>query len=246
MNHSNFSFIKINDHLKEGIILIQNGFPCGKWNSKGEGILHLRPFNVSELGFIQLNESKYVEIDRNIEQFLLKKDDVIFNNTNSEELVGKTAIWKKFDIAVLSNHMTIIRVLDRNRLSPQFLSLYFLFKWYEGFFRSVCRRHVNQASVSKERLREILIPDLKISEQKKIDYILSTVQRAIEEQERQIQVTTELKKALMHKLFTEGTGGEPQKETEIGLVPESWEIQKLGNLAEIQTGGTPSRKKTQY
>ena len=54
------------------------------------------------------------------------------------------------------------------------------------------------------------------------------MQRAIEAQERIIQTTTELKKALMHKLFTEGLRNEPQKQTEIGPVPESWEVVELG------------------
>jgi type I restriction enzyme S subunit len=49
-------------------------------------------------------------------------------------------------------------------------------------------------------------------------------------------LTTELKKALMQKLFTEGLRGEPQKQTEIGLVPESWEIIKLGSVVNFQTG----------
>lgn len=75
---------------------------------------------------------------------------------------------------------------------------------------------------------DINVPSL--PEQKKIAHILSTVQRAIEAQERIVQTTTELKKALMHKLFTEGTRGEPQKQTEIGPIPESWEVVRLEKL----------------
>ena len=75
-----------------------------------------------------------------------------------------------------------------------------------------------------------------ILEQKKIAHILSTVQRALEAQERIIQTTTELKKALMHKLFTEGLRNEPQKQTEIGPVPESWEVTELGEFFQINHG----------
>jgi type I restriction enzyme S subunit len=66
-----------------------------------------------------------------------------------------------------------------------------------------------------------------LPEQKKIAYVLSTVERAIEQQERIIQATTELRKALMHKLFTKGLRNEPQKKTEIGPIPESWEVAKI-------------------
>ena len=81
---------------------------------------------------------------------------------------------------------------------------------------------------------QIALPPL--PEQKKIAHVLSTAQRAIEAQERIIQTTTELKKALMHKLFTEGLRNEPQKQTEIGPVPESWEMVPLGELVNFVTG----------
>ena len=89
-------------------------------------------------------------------------------------------------------------------------------------------------------------PKIPLSEQKKIAHILSVVQRAIEAQESIIHTITELKKALMHKLFTEGLRGEPQKQTEIGLVPTSWEESSLGELTLMRTGGTPSRKNNDY
>jgi type I restriction enzyme S subunit len=85
-------------------------------------------------------------------------------------------------------------------------------------------------------LKERILPLPPLPEQKKIALILSTVQRAIEAQERIIQTTTELKKALMHKLFTEGLRNEPQKQTEIGPIPESWEVVRLGELVNFVTG----------
>lgn len=85
-------------------------------------------------------------------------------------------------------------------------------------------------------LKERNLPLPPLSEQQKIAHILSTVQRAIEAQERLIQITTELKKALMHKLFTEGLRNEPQKQTEIGLIPESWKVVPLGEIGQIERG----------
>lgn len=90
------------------------------------------------------------------------------------------------------------------------------------------------------------IPIPPLDEQRKIAAVLSLVQRAIEQQERLIALTGELKRALMHKLFTEGLHGEPQKQTEIGPIPESWEIDRLGNVAALKSGGTPSRRTAEY
>lgn len=74
------------------------------------------------------------------------------------------------------------------------------------------------------------------AEQRQIALVLSAVQRAIERQERLIALTAELKKALMHKLFTEGTRGEPLKQTEIGPVPESWDKVPLGTVVNLLNG----------
>jgi type I restriction enzyme S subunit len=96
--------------------------------------------------------------------------------------------------------------------------------------------------IRKGDLERFPIPLPPLPEQKKIAHILSTVQRAIEAQERIIQTTTELKKALMHKLFTEGLRHEPQKQTEIGPIPESWEVKRFDSFAVLQRGFDITKK----
>ena len=95
------------------------------------------------------------------------------------------------------------------------------------------------------RLSEIkakLIPLPPLPEQKAIARVLSTIQRAVEAQDKVIAAARELKKSLMRYLFTYGpvpvaeAEKVPLKETEIGLIPEHWEVARLGDIATLQRG----------
>ena len=128
-------------------------------------------------------------------------------------------------------------VLPNKEVDATFL--YFL-EWSEHVM-PIAKKLVSGSTPSRQRVDpksfyQIRVPLPPLPEQKKIAQVLSTVQRAIEAQERIIQITSELKKVLMYKLFTEGTRGEPQKQTEIGLIPKSWEVVKLGKVARIERG----------
>lgn len=92
-------------------------------------------------------------------------------------------------------------------------------------------------------LKERSLPRPQLPEQKKIAHILSSAQRAIEAQDRIIQTTTELKKALMHKLFTEGLHNEPQKQSEIGSIPQNWEVVRFSEYVSIRSGQVDPRQK---
>jgi type I restriction enzyme, S subunit len=69
-------------------------------------------------------------------------------------------------------------------------------------------------------------------EQQKIAAVLGLVRRALEQQERLIVLTAQLKKALLNQLFTQGLRGESRKQTEIGMVPQSWEVMKIQDLVD--------------
>jgi len=102
-------------------------------------------------------------------------------------------------------------------------------------FRGTGLRHLQK----KEFLNfEIPLPPLSI--QQKIVYVLDTIQSAIDLQNKIIETTKELKKSLMADLFKYGgpsfRKNRKLKKTEIGEIPEDWEVVKLGDYFEFKNG----------
>ena len=98
------------------------------------------------------------------------------------------------------------------------------------------QKDIARANLSLLDVRSLKVPVPPSAEAAKIAEVLGVVQRVIEQQERLIALTTELKKALLNKLFTEGLRGEPQKQTEIGPVPESWKQRPLEEAGKVVYG----------
>ena len=170
-------------------------------------------------------------------------DDVFHGNlvpVNSLLMSFKLTIGRisKLGTPAFHNEAIISFMPDESKVNSKYLEFYLSQINYADYQDAAIKG--NTLNKGKLQSLEIALPPL--PEQKKIAHILSTVQEAIELQEQIIATTTELKKAVMHKLFTEGLHGEPQKQTEIGLVPESWEVLKFGEIASFKSGGTPSRK----
>jgi type I restriction enzyme, S subunit len=124
--------------------------------------------NVSEDGGIELRDLKYVPRSAVTgEQYLLRRDDVLFNNTNSSELVGKTACYDLEEPRAFSNHMTRLRCRSEV-LMPRYCAVALHQLWREGYFQNVCNNHVSQASVGRTVLLETEIPIPPIHEQERI------------------------------------------------------------------------------
>ena len=206
--------------------------------SKGEGLLVVSIPNIKD-GWIDYNSkfNHYLSKDVNQVKRLNVGDIVFVGSSGSIQNVGRNARVSSLpNGSVAFASFTFKAVPKSNVIDGDFF--YYLINSDLVPFPLFCKRAADGKFNFQLRdfANRLAIPLPPLPEQRKIAHILSTVQRAIEAQERIIQTTTELKRALMHKLFTEGLHGEPQKQTEIGLVPESWELVELAEVAMIERG----------
>ena len=126
------------------------GFASGEHTSSRLGVPHMRPMNISRDGAIDLSLVKSVPNSRGVS---LRTQDVLFNNTNSPELVGKTALVGQSAAGfAYSNHMTRINVVEG--VVPGYVAAQLHFLWMSGYFRHRCANHVNQASISTRMLAD--------------------------------------------------------------------------------------------
>lgn len=108
-------------------------------------------------------------------------------------------------------------------------------------FENLQDRQVKGNTLNQEKIDRIPVAVPPLEEQKEISSVLDLIRSVIEEQERALSVTQELKRATMRELFTRGLRGEKQKETEIGLVPKSWDVVPFEKVREWLQYGTSIR-----
>lgn len=136
----------------------------------------------------------------------------------------------------------IISIYPRDGVDQRYLG-YFLSQvdYADHQDRQVKGNTLNQAKI--DRIPVLLPPS---HEQRSIADVLDQCRTGIKTERAAEYTTNELKRAAMTRLFTRGLRGEAQKETEIGLVPKSWEPRTVLELCEIWSGGTPRKSILEY
>jgi type I restriction enzyme S subunit len=168
----------------------------------------------------------------------LQIGDIIFvGSSGSLENVGRNAMVTELPVGIAAFASFAFNARpDTTKVDPYFL--YFLCNSPQVPFA----RYIKRAADGKynfqlrdfEKNLTLSVPS--IPEQKKIAQTLVTIQDAIAKQEKLIEKLQELKRSMMQHLFTHGTKGEKTKMTEIGEVPESWEITTVGDLTDVKGG----------
>ncbi len=223
-------------NLGEVIADAQSGFAIGERDPNG--VIQLRMNNVDTRG--RLNWSEFIRVPASqddIEKYRLLPGDVVFNNTNSTELVGKSAQFMAHDEPIVySNHFTRIRTLAEH-LDSSYLSSWLLHQWQVRVFENLCNRWIGQSAVKNDKLLALEIPLPPLPEQKRIAAILNeqmeAVQKAREATQAQLEAAKSLPAAYLRQVF-------PRPGEEL---PEGWRWVKLGELCEKNTGTRDPRMK---
>ena len=137
-------------------------------------------------GDLDFENLKYLPQDYpSLDDFVLEPGDVLFNRTNSAELVGKTAVYKSFHPkAVFASYLIRVKVFDG--YLANFLSFYINSVFGRQYIASVVSQQVGQANVNGTKLKNMSIPFPPLAEQHRI----------VDEVERRLSVVAEVEAAV--------------------------------------------------
>ncbi|WP_439492027.1 restriction endonuclease subunit S [Bosea sp. (in: a-proteobacteria)] len=153
-------------------------------------------------GKVVFRDLQYVDIEPGIAKaYRVLPGDVLFNRTNSFELVGRTAIVETETDAVFASYLVRVSVNEK-QLDPRFLTQFLNWDTAQAELKKLASRGVSQANISAGKLRDFAIPVPELGEQREIVAILDTIDFKIELHRKKRAALDGLFKALMHKLMT--------------------------------------------
>ena len=212
----------------------------------------LRMGNITNIGTIDYSNLAYSSNDEDIKQYSLKKDDLLFNRTNSSDWVGKTAIYKEEQPAIYAGYLIRIRSI---LISPDYLNIVMNSSYYRNWCYNVKTDAVNQSNINAQKLSQLMIPVPPSREQDKIIAEITkwiSLIDAIRNSKEDLQATIKQAKskildlAIHGKLVPQDPTDEPASELlkRINLkaeitcdnghypqLPEGWAIIKVGDAA---------------
>lgn len=128
-----------------------------KASDDGNGIPLIRMGNVGYDGSLDLSNLKYAQLENaEVEKYRLSQGDILFNRTNSKELVGKTGLWGGGLDAVVASYFIRLRV-KQDLLSPVYLWAFMNARHMKRVLFDTARGAIGQANINSKELRSFRI-----------------------------------------------------------------------------------------
>lgn len=130
------------------------------------GVPVLRMGNIQD-GRLALDDLKYCPTDREIERLILQTGDLLFNRTNSPELVGKAAVFHEPENMTFASYLIRVRFAP-DVADPDFVNYWINSAWGRAWARHVKTDGVSQSNINGTKLGAMPLPLPPIAEQREI------------------------------------------------------------------------------
>ncbi len=148
---------------------------------------YLRMNNITYSGELDLSDTKTIDIpDEELEKCTVRRGDLLFNRTNSKELVGKTCVYNCDELMVLAGF--IVRVRLNKKALPEFVSAFMNSSFSKQMLLSMCKAAIGQANINAQELQNIgiYIPPIEfqrefVSFKEQIDKSKFAIQKSLDE-----------------------------------------------------------------
>lgn len=167
-----------------------------------EGSYPILRMNCLVDGHVNDSNLQYIELDKeDFENFRLDKGDILFNRTNSSDLVGKTGIFNRNGDFVFASYLIRLAV-DKNKLSSEYINYYLNMNSSQTRLRLLASGGVSQSNINATKLKGFLIPLPPYAEQKIIAESLKACDNSIFALDRETHLLDELFQAMLEELMT--------------------------------------------
>ena len=147
-----------------GDVCINIQYGSSKKSSETGKIPVIRMGNIQD-GKIVYDKLVYTSDDNEIAKYPLEKGDLLFNRTNSMELVGKTGLYNGEQPAIYAGYLVRVTPL---LLFPEYLNYCMQSKYYWDYCRMVRIDSNGQSNINAEKLKRFLFPFPPLAEQQRI------------------------------------------------------------------------------
>lgn len=156
--------------------------------------------NITYNGELDLTDTKTIDVPENeLPKCTVKRGDVLFNRTNSKELVGKTCVYNRDEMMVLAGFVVRVRVNDK--MLPEFLSAFMNSTFTKKLLLDMCKAAIGQANINAQELQNIAIYIPPIELQKQYVAFVAQTDTSKAAVKALLQKAETLKKALMQEYF---------------------------------------------
>ncbi|WP_241077370.1 restriction endonuclease subunit S [Achromobacter xylosoxidans] len=160
----------------------------------------LRMNNLTYSGQIELTELKYITAKQADEKYLVEPGDILFNRTNSKELVGKTAVYDGPIPMAYAGYLVRGRVNQSN--APEYISAFLNSIWGKAILRNMCKNIVGMANINAREFGSIELPVPPSELQRKYQFYVRAVRAQKQRMQGGMKKLDELFASLQQRAFS--------------------------------------------